>query len=125
MNWDEIIAVSGKPGLYKIVGQAKAGIFAEHLLTGKKILAPPVHISAMQDIVIFTNDDDVRLPAVMEKIRDAEKEGISLPDKKSSKDELIAFFEKIIPDYDKEKFYPSHMRKIMSWYEILKAAGMV
>jgi len=124
MKWEEIIAVSGKPGLYRIVGHTKSGVFAEHLTEKKKIVAPLIHISSMPDIAVFTQDDEIRLPEVFEKIHQADKEGKTVPGKKSSKNELTAFFKDIIPDYDEDKFYPSHMRKILGWYEVLKEADI-
>jgi len=125
MKREEIIAVSGKPGLYKILGTAGAGIYAEHILDKTKIIAPLMHVSPLADIVVFTENEDMRLPEVFKKIRAAEDNGIDIPDKKASKETLTTFFRHIIPRYDVDKFYPSHMRKILGWYAVLKKAGLI
>jgi len=123
MKWEEIIAVSGRPGLYRIVGQSKSGILAEHITDKKKVLAPPFRVTALKDISVFTETDEVPLREVMTRMaRTAAARPI--PDKKASKEELTEFFREVLPDYDEERFYPSHMRKIIGWYRLLEPAGL-
>jgi hypothetical protein len=125
MKWDDIISVSGKPGLFVIKGQAKSGVLAESLSDGKKTLAPVFQISGLSDIAIFTDNDELRLPEVIKRMYEKDRNGTGIPGKNASKNELTAFFQDIIPDYDADRFFPSHMKKIIGWYAVLKNAGVL
>jgi hypothetical protein len=125
MNLEEILSVAGKPGLYKMVAQSRNGLIAESLADGKRI---PVNasqqVSSLKDIAIYTYSEEVGLAEIFEKIRvfagDAE-----LPTNKASKDELLDFFSHILPDFDKERVYASHIKKVLSWYTVLDAQGIL
>ena len=116
----KFLVVTGRPGIYEIKGQSKSGLLVRHLENGKMLLASPMTVSLLDDIVIYTEDDKVSLPEVLWRMK--EKAG-EIPPANAPKDELSRFFEEIIPAYDKDKFYPSHMKKIIQWFRILDRVG--
>lgn len=111
-----ILAISGQPGLFKLVTEAKNSIIVESLLTGKRIPAYSTSkISALSDISVFTQTGEVQLKEIFKKIQD--KGEAASP--KSSNDEIKSFFEEILPEYDKDRVYVSDMKKILQWYQLL------
>jgi len=120
MDLQKILSVSGKPGLYKIIGQTKSGVIAEGLLDKKRI---PVFatdkMSSLEDIRIFTEDGDVPLKDVFKNIYDKESAGQTTVTGKDSNDALKQYFNEILPDYDKERVYVSDIKKVISWYNLL------
>ena len=119
MDLSKILAISGKPGLYEILSQTKNGIIVEALEDGKKI---PVFIndrsSALEDISVFTETEDLPLKDVFKKIFDKEN-GAKAIDAKATKNEMIKYFETVLPDYDKDRVYVSDIKKILAWYNLL------
>ncbi|MEQ9186834.1 MAG: DUF5606 domain-containing protein [Cryomorphaceae bacterium] len=119
MAQEQILSVSGKSGLYRLVGQMKNGIIVESIVDGKRF---PVHgsakVSALEEISIYTETEEVALREVFKAIHKKEggKQTIS---HKESGDKIKALFEEIIPDYDKERVYASDMAKVVRWYNIL------
>jgi len=124
MDLKEILSVSGKPGLFKTIAQTKTGVIIESLTDGKRIQAfASDKISSLGEISIFTAEADLPLREVFKLIQ--EKNGDQpAPDIKTDDSALKTFFESIIPDYDREKVYVSHMRKIVQWYNLLIANGI-
>lgn len=121
----DILAISGEQGLYKIVNQTKNSIIVEHLETKRKMPAYASHkISALEDIAIFTDDEEVSLKNVLLKIFDKENGGQAISHK-SAKDELKNYFESILPNYDKDRVYVSDIKKIINWYNILNNAELI
>jgi len=124
MNLTGIIAIAGKPGLYKVISRSKSGLVVESLADKKKMPALATHkISALEDISIYTYGDDVRLSEVMDKIYAYTKGGETI-DPKSEGAELFAYFEKILTDFDKDRVYPSDLKKLFTWYHLLLNAGI-
>ncbi len=119
MNFQEIISISGKPGLHRIISTTKSGVVAEHLETRKKTVAPLFSISALSDIVIFTEDDDIQLLELFKRMHLEHEKGTEPPKPKSSASEHITYFEKVLPNYDRQRFLNSHMKKVLQWYHIL------
>src|ERR1700740_701974 len=123
MNLEGIISISGMPGLYKVVGQMKNGVIAESLSDKKR---SPVYshqqISTLEDISMFTTGDNKPVSDIMKAIYDKETGGACI-DHKADEKEIVAYFETILPDYDKERVYPSNMRKLFNWYNILQQTG--
>ena len=120
MNLRGIVAVSGRPGLFKLVGQNKGGYVLESLDAQKvKIIAniTTTKLASLEDITIYGEDDDLKLLDVMANI--AAFKG-NVPDAKSDGAELRKFFIEVAPAHDQEKVYASDMKKIVSWYFILK-----
>ncbi len=124
MDLKEILSVSGKPGLFKTIAQTKTGVIIESLTDGKRIQAfASDKISSLGEISIFTTAEDMPLREVFRLIR--EKNGDQpAPDVKTDDKALKVFFEMIVPDYDHERVYTSHMRKLVQWYNILIANGI-
>lgn len=121
MDLKEILSVSGKPGLFKTIAQTKSGVIIESLIDGKRIQAfASDKISSLGEISIFTTTEDMPLREVFRLIH--EKSGDQpAPDSKADDKTLKAFFETVIPDYDRERVYTSHIRKLVQWYNLLIA----
>ena len=119
MNLRGIVAVSGRPGLFKLIGQNKAGYVLEGLDAQKlKIVAniSTTKLASLEDITIYGEDSEIKLIEVLTKIA-AHK---NIPDAKVDGNALKAFFDEVAPNYDKEKVYTSDMKKIIVWYNLLK-----
>jgi hypothetical protein len=125
MDLKDILSISGKSGLFKNVAQTKTGAIVESLTDKKRF---PVYlsdkVSSLEDISIFTKDKDVLLKDVMDIIYKKENGGPCI-DPKSDEAKLKKYFEEILPDYDKERVYPSDIRKLFTWYNGLHAAGLL
>jgi hypothetical protein len=119
-----IISISGKPGLFRLLTTTKSGIIAQSLIDNKRVMSPFTNISALDEIAVYTYDEEVPLWQVFKKI--AEKENFEKTiDHKSSKNDLENFFREILPEYDEDKLYPSHMKKIVQWYNIMQQSGVL
>ena len=124
MNIDGIIAVSGKPGLYKVIGQTKNGVIVTSLSDGKKLaMSSSSKMSALQDIAIYTYAEEIPLVDVLEKIR-IKEEGKAAIGHKSSAAVLSDYFRTILDDYDEDRVYPSDIKKVISWYNTLQREGL-
>ena len=126
MELSKILAISGKPGLYKMLSQTKAGFIVESLTDGKRF---PVfaheRVSSLEEISIFTTgEEDLPLKEVFRKIH-GKLEGKALPDTGSDSAALKKFFLEAIPDYDPERVYTSDMKKTLSWYNLLLEKEML
>jgi len=114
-----ILAISGQPGLFKLVAEAKNRIIVESLVTGKRMPASAsAKISSLEDIAIYTFGSDIPLKEVLKKINDYEAGGQAISAKSPDSD-LKKYFEQIVPDYDKDRVYVSDIKKIILWYNIL------
>ncbi len=119
MNLRGVVAVSGKSGLFKLVGQNKAGYILESLDAQKlKVIANMTNskLAALEEITVYGETEEIKLVDVFSKI-DANK--ANLPDVKADPKELRKFFVEVLPDHDQERVYASDMKKIISWYLIL------
>ena len=117
-----ILAISGQPGLFKMVTEAKNSIIVESLLTGKRIPAYSTSkISALSDISVFTETAEIQLKDLFKRIQE-NGEVISA---KASNAEIKAFFEKVLPEYDKDRVYVSDMKKIFQWYQLLNEKDLL
>lgn len=120
MNLKEILSISGKPGLYKLVKQAGNGVIVESLEDGKRFPAfGHQKISSLEEISIYTDTEDLPLKDVFKKMYEKHEGGPSISPKSSSS-ELKTYFAEIIPEYDEERVYASHIKKIIQWYNILQ-----
>lgn len=125
MNLKDIMAISGKSGLFRFVSQAKNGIIVESIPDMKRIPAyASDKVSALEDIAIFTVTDEKKLSAIFDEIFKKEEGGKAISHK-SSPDELKAYFTEILPDYDTERVYVSDIKKVFSWYNILQENNML
>jgi hypothetical protein len=123
MNLTGIIAISGKPGLFKVVAQGKSNLIVESLADGKRIPAyTKDRISALEDISVYTYEEDTPLSIVFETIYKKENGGLA-PSVKDEKNTLEAYMFEILPNYDQERVYFSDVKKIFQWYNLLHASG--
>jgi hypothetical protein len=119
MNLKGIVAVAGKPGLWKALAQNKTGFILESLDAQKaKLVAnlSTAKIAALDEITIFGDEDDILLTDVLKRMKDAK----NVPDPKADGKVLRALFREVAPGHDEEKVYASDMKKIVSWYHIMK-----
>ncbi len=116
----KILSVSGHQGLYRFVAQANAGVVAESISTGKRnMFGLSARLTSLSDISIYTQTEEMPLVKVFEKMKEHLGEE-SAPSARSKPEELKGFFEKVVPDYDQDRFYVSHMKKVVEWYNSLK-----
>ena len=119
MNLRGIVAVSGRPGLFKLIGQNKAGYVLESLDAQKlKIVAnvSTTKLASLEDITIYGEETEIKLVDVLSKIAGHK----NVPDAKTDVNALKTFFDEVAPGYDKVKVYTSDMKKIVGWYTLLK-----
>lgn len=125
MNLDKILAISGTPGLYELKMQTRSGFVAESLVDGKKItVGLRSNVSLLSEISMYTNAEEKPLAEVMRNIAAKENNGPALSHKAGNA-ELLAYFEEVLPDYDRDRVYPSDIKKVLNWYNILQAKGLV
>ncbi len=119
MDLSKILSISGKSGLFKVVTQLKNSVLVESLSDQRRFPAfPHEKISSLEEIAVFTTGEDKPFKDVLKAIHD-KQEGKPAPDAKSDSKTLAAFFESVIPDYDKERVYISDIKKILTWYNTL------
>lgn len=125
MDIKDILAISGYPGLFKFISQGRNAIIVENLETKKRMSAfGSERISSLEDISVFTDDEDLPLVEVFEKIYTKEGENPAM-DPKSSPEDMKKYFSEIVPGYDRDRVYTSDIKKIMVWYNLLQKLGMV
>lgn len=125
MDLSKILSISGKPGLFTLISQAKSGALIESLLDGKRQTAfANAKISSLQDISIFTIDEDIPLVKVFQEIYKKE-DGKDCIDPKSDSKKLIAYMTEIVPNFDRERVYVSDMKKLFTWYNLLNSKGLI
>ncbi len=121
----DIIAISGQPGLFKFIAQGKNSMIVEHIETGRRTSAfSSSKVSSLEEISIFTENEDVPLGKVFDKIYEKENGGPSI-DPKSDSQILKSYFEEILPDYSRDKVYVSDIKKVIVWYNILQKKEML
>ena len=125
--FERILTISGKPGLYRLLSSARNMIIVEMVDATKKRI--PVHntdkVVMLDDIAIYTDTEEVPLREVFAKIYEKENGVLSIDLKMATPEELVEYFEGIMPDYDRERVYLTHIKKMFSWYNILVANGVV
>lgn len=125
MNLDKVLAISGKPGLYVLKLQTRTGFVAESLLDGKKVtVGLRSNVSLLSEISMYTDTEEKPLVEVMRAIAVKENEGPAISQKEDNA-RLEAYFAEILPDYDRDRVYPSDIKKVISWYNLLQSNGLV
>ena len=122
-----ILAISGKPGLYKLISRGKNNLIVESLdSTHRRLPAfASDRITSLADVAMFTQTDDVPLMTILQSIKNLENgKKASLDYKKASADELHEYFTKILPQWDRDRVKNSHIQKLIQWYNILVEAGI-
>lgn len=125
MNLQGIISIAGRPGLYKVVAQGKNTVIVESMTDKKRF---PAHasdkISSLEDISVYTTDDDIKLTEVYSKMYETlnGKEALS---HKEDPAKLRKFVLTFLPNYDSERVYDSDVRKLFQWYNTLLTEGLL
>ena len=120
MELDKILSIAKKPGLYKLIAQSRGGFIAESLLDQKRIsVSITSNVSLLSEIAIYTLAEELPLKEVFLKIFEQENGGQASTSPKASKDDLEAYFFSVLPDYDEDRVYPSDIKKIINWYNLL------
>ena len=115
-----ILSVSGQHGLYLYLAQARNGAIAESLSDKKRTCFDiKTRLTTLADIAIYTSEGELKLKEVFLKLKDV-LGAADAPSPKASSEELKALFAKAVPDYDADRFYVSHMKKVVEWYNELK-----
>lgn len=124
---ETILAISGKPGLYRLVSRGKASLIVEALdATKKRIPAfASDRVTSLADIAMYTDEEDVALWQVLKSLGEKEEsKESSLNYKKASSAELRAYFAEVLPSFDRERVHDSDIKKLIQWYNILVKAGI-
>jgi hypothetical protein len=121
----DILSISGKGGLFKFIAQARNGIVVESIEDQKRHIAPSTaRVSSLEDIAIFTNDDELPLSDVFYLIHQ-KSDGNAAISHKSTPDELKSSFRELVPGYDEERVYVSDIKKVFQWYNQLHAHDLL
>lgn len=116
----KILSISGQHGLFQYLAQARNGAIVESLVDKKRTVVDPKNrITTLADISIYSTEGEIKLQEVFLKMKDVLGESAA-PSSKASDGELKGLFKKAIPDYDEDRFYVSHMKKVVEWYNELK-----
>ena len=122
-----VLAISGKPGLYLLISRGSRSLIVETLDAQKKRMPAFAtdKVISLADIAMYTDAEEVPLRQVFKTIYDREKgQKVSLDTKKATREELTAFMENALPNYDRERVYPNDMKKLIQWYNILIENGI-
>ena len=125
--FERVLTISGKPGLYSLLSSARNMIIVEVVDATKK--RSPVHntdkVVMLDDIAIYTDTEEVPLRNVFAKIYEKEAAVLPFDIKSATPEELVEYFEGIMPDYDRERVYLTHIKKMFAWYNLLVSNGIV
>lgn len=125
MSLEKVLAISGKPGLYALKLQTRTGFVAESLLDGKKItVGLRSNVSLLSEISVYTYDGEVRLSEVFRAIAEKEDNGPAISHKEDNA-KLESYFREVLPEFDEDRVYASDIKKILNWYNMLQANGLV
>lgn len=123
MSLEKIVSISGKPGLFEMRTQTRTGILAESLIDGKKVtVSARENVSLLSEIAIYTLGSEMPLREVFQKIHAKENGGEAISHK-SGKDALEEYFFEVLPEYDEDRVYPSDIKKVLQWYNLLVKNG--
>ena len=125
MTLDKILAIAGKPGLFALKVQTRTGFVAESLLDGKKVtVGLKSNVSLLSEISVYTNTEEKLLTEIMRAIATKVDNGPAISHKEDNA-KLVAYFLEVLPDYDQDRVYPSDIKKIVNWYNMLQAKELV
>ncbi|GAA4270536.1 DUF5606 family protein [Hyunsoonleella aestuarii] len=126
MSLDKILAISGKPGLYKLITQTRGGFVAESLIDNKRLsVSIRQNVSILSEIAIYTLTEEIPLKQVFLNISKKESGAKTSVKSKDSKDKLEEYFFDILPDYDEDRVYASDIKKVIQWYNLLQQQNML
>ena len=125
MSLEKILSIGGKPGLYKLLTQTRTGFVAESLLDRKRIsVGIQSNVSLLSEIAIYTLEEELPLREVFNKIKEKENGGKTSVGPKEEKIKLEEYFFELVPDYDEDRVYPSDIKKVIQWYNLLHDNGI-
>ena len=125
MDLTKIISISGKPGLFKLVSQAKGSFIVEDLDKGKKTsISAHNNVSLLENVAIYGVSEEFPLKDVFARIYNKENGGAAINHKESGAN-LRKYIEEVLPEYDESRVYDSDLKKLFQWYNILQAKGLV
>ncbi|MGB5238911.1 MAG: DUF5606 domain-containing protein [Flavobacteriaceae bacterium] len=125
MSLDKILSIGGRPGLYKLLTQTRSGFVAESLIDKRRIsVGINSDVSLLSEIAVYTLEEELPLKEVFSKIKLKENGGKTSVGPKEEKIKLEEYFFEIVPDYDEDRVYPSHIKKIIQWYNLLHDNGI-
>ncbi|WP_439153127.1 DUF5606 family protein [Winogradskyella sp.] len=126
MSLDKILAISGKPGLYEIVTQTRTGAVVASLIDKKRItVGAHSNISILSEIAIYTLTEEVPLRDVLKKVKEKENGEVTSISHKDSKLALEEYFFEVLPEYDEDRVYPSDIKKVIQWYNLLQKNNLL
>jgi len=124
MEFNKIIAVSGKSGLFKVISQSKSAIIVAGLGDDKRAaISATQNVSLLENIAIYTYEEDIPLLKVLKAMFEKTEGKEAISHKESGK-KLEAFFAEVLPDYDAERVYTSNIKKVIQWFNLLVNSGM-
>lgn len=116
----KVLAISGQSGLYNYVSHSRTGVIVEALADKKRSnVSASGKVTSLADISIYTDEEEVKLQQVFMNMKEVLGDA-DAPTSKAKPEELKALFEKALPTYDRDRFYVSHMKKVVDWYNALK-----
>ena len=116
----KILAISGQSGLYLYISHSRTGVIVESLAEKKRVnVSATGKVTSLADISIYTDDEEVKLQQVFLNMKEVLSDA-DAPTSKAAPEQLKALFEKALPTYDRDRFYVSHMKKVVDWYNCLK-----
>ena len=116
----KILSVSGEHGLFEYVAQARNGVIAQSLISGQRtMLGASAKVTSLADVSIYTTSEEMSLKDVFKAIATKLSSGKAM-DSKSNPAAIKEFFGEVIPEYDADRFYVSHMKKVLDWYNCLQ-----
>ena len=124
MEFNKIIAVTGKPGLFQVISQSKNAIIVESLSDQKRLaINATQNVSLLENIAIYTYEEEVLLLTIFKTMFEKSEGKEAISHKESGKN-LTAYFSEILPNYDDERVYTSNIKKVVQWFNILVKFGM-
>jgi len=124
MALKDILVISGQGGLFRYISQGRNNVIVENLSDNKRTTIPAtIKISMLDDIAVFTENEDVPLREIFRKIQEKENGSAAIPHK-SPDAELKKYFAEVLPEYDRDRVYLSDIRKIVQWYNLLLELGI-
>ena len=124
MEFNKIISVAGKPGLFHAISQTKSWFIVESLIDKKRFPIPSTNnVSLLENIAIYTYEEEVPLLSVFKTMYEKTEGKETISHKESGK-KLTAYFSEILPEYDEDRVYTSNIKKVIQWYNLLVNSGL-
>ena len=124
---ETILAIAGKPGLYKLVSRGNRSLVIESI-DDKHHRMPAFstdRVISLADIAMYTDEEEVPLADVLTNLKNKENGAVSSLDyKKASRDQLFDYFTEVLPNFDRDRVHPSDVKKLIQWYNILILNGL-